>query len=104
MISFMWQWVNNPIALIAGFVYQLSCCKKTGDWKRRFLPLILYLVAALGCILEGVFLTTDPSGAQVGLQMCIFIGYHAVFSQLAWPLYYIIRWFKKKKEDKYKNP
>lgn len=101
MINMMWMWANNPLALIAGFWYQLRCCRKEGSLKKRFLPVILYLVAMAGCLLEGFVLSADPDGATVAILVCLFLGVHLVVAESAWLVYFIIRAFKKKKEEKF---
>ena len=100
MIYFMLQWVQNPIALIAGFWYQLRCCKKTGGLKRKLLPVILYALAMAGCLLEGFLLTADPDGPAAALTLCMLLGVHLVVAESAWLVHFIIRAVKKKKENK----
>lgn len=100
MIQFMWAWVNNPIALIAGFVYQLRCCGKPGSLKRKLLPVILYVVAMAGCLAEGFLLAMDETGASAAVMVCVFLGIHLVVAESAWLVYFIVRAIKKRKAKK----
>lgn len=104
MINLMWAWANNPLALLAGFLYQLHCCKKKGDWKKRFLPVILYLAAMCGCLAEGFFLTMAENGPQVAVMVCAFLAIHVVVAESAWLLYGVIwliqKWIQNRRKKK----
>lgn len=103
MISILWTWVNNPLALIAGFWLQLRCCKKGESWKQKLLPVILYLAAMAACVAEGFFFTADQDGPTVALMMCMMLGVHLVVAESAWLVHWIIQAVKKRKEVKYQT-
>lgn len=100
MISIMWTWANNPLALIAAFWLQLRCCKKGETMLQKFLPVILYLAGMAGCLAEGFIFTADESGPQVALMVCMFLAVHILVAELAWPIHWLVTAIKKRKTAK----
>lgn len=98
MISIMWNWANNPLALIAGFWLQLRCCRKGETLIQKFLPLILYLAGMGGCLVEGFLFTANEGGAEAALLVCIFLCVHVAVAELAWLVHGVVKLIKKRKE------